>query len=50
MSRPDLITQAARALGFNNTGPNIAAAIDDALNLEQTNGRIRDNGSSLCAV
>ncbi|MCL2701942.1 MAG: DUF3320 domain-containing protein, partial [Phycisphaerae bacterium] len=45
MSRQDLITQTARALGFNNTGPNITATIDTALTLEQNTGRIQTNGS-----
>lgn len=50
MSRQDLITQTARALGFNNTGVSIASAIETALEVELKNGRILDNVSSLCAV
>jgi len=50
MSRQDLITQTARALGFNNTGTSIAFAIETALNIELKTGRIQDNGSSLCAM
>lgn len=50
MSRQDLVTQTARVLGFNSTGASIAAAIDNAVELELKRGRILNNDALLSAV
>ncbi|NLF29522.1 MAG: DUF3320 domain-containing protein, partial [Planctomycetes bacterium] len=50
MSCPDLVNQTARALGFGQTGPSIAAAVQDAVNRELESGRIVANGDSLRAA
>jgi hypothetical protein len=50
MNRRDLVVQTARVLGFNNTGGNIAAAIEAALEQEITGGRIRADADSLIAT